>query len=461
MTYPEALKYLDSFVNFEKTGEYNYKTSLKLDRMKRLAAFLGDPQDAVHSIHIAGSKGKGSTASYAHSILRHANLKVGLYTSPHLITFRERIRIGGELISEEDLSRILEDIKGILEASMKDDRPTFFEVYTAIAYIYFKEKKVDLAVYEAGLGGRLDATNLIKPLVSAITPISYEHTDILGNTLREIAAEKCGIIKSDSICVSAPQETEALKTIKKICKDRSVRLILIGRDIKFKELESDENLNIFDVEGTLEKYPGLKTKLIGRHQIVNAVTAIGIVEALRLRNFQISSDAIRGGIEDAQWEGRLEILGRSPLVVVDGAHNRASARALADSVKRIFRSRRVKLIFGVSKDKDVNGMLEELLPIANSIIFTKSKAAGRALDPALIEEIALKVHLAARRRACVGGRASGVGEALNRALADAGKEDMILITGSLFIVGEALQLLRARPATLGGETCNDDMEMHD
>ena len=432
MTYPEALKYLDSFVNFEKTGAYNYKTSLKLERMKRLAALLGDPQEATRSIHIAGSKGKGSTASYVHSILKHANLKVGLYTSPHLITFRERIRIDGELINEEDLSRILEGIKCVLETSMKDDRPTFFEVYTVIAYIYFKEKKVDFAVYEAGLGGRLDATNLIEPIVSAITPLSYEHTDILGNTLREIATEKCGIIKRDSICVSAPQEEEAFKTIDRICRDRRSRLILIGRDVKFKELESDENSNIFDVDGAFRKYPRLKTTLIGTHQIVNAATAIGIIEALRLRNFDISSDAVRRGIGDTKWEGRLEVLGRSPLVVVDGAHNRASARALADSVRKIFRSRRVILIFGASKDKDVKGMLEELLPIVNSVILTKSKVAGRALDPELIEDIALEVP-----SMCLKARTPGVEEALTKALTDAGKEDMILITGSLFIVGEA------------------------
>ena len=433
MTYPEALKYLDSFVNFEKSGEYDYKTSFKLERMKRLAALLGDPQKVARSIHIAGSKGKGSTASYVHSILKNSNFRVGLYTSPHLITFRERIRINDtELISEKDLSRILEEIKGVLESSMKDDRPTFFEVYTAIAYIYFKEKKVDFAVYETGLGGRLDATNLVEPLVSAITPLSYEHTDKLGNTLEEIATEKCGIIKSDSICVSAPQEEEAFKTIDRICRDRRTRLILIGRDVKFKELESNENSNIFDVHGMLREYPRLRTSLIGAHQIVNAATAIGIIEALSLRNFDISSAAIKKGIENAKWEGRMEVLGKSPLVVVDGAHNRASAGALADSVKKIFKNKRITLIFGASKDKDVKGMLEELLPIANSIILTKSKVADRALDPALIEEIALKVS-----STCLKARASGVEEALDRALADAGKEDMILITGSLFIVGEA------------------------
>ena len=435
MTYQEVLKYLESFVNLEKTGEYNYITSLKLERMKRLAALLGDPQNATRSIHIAGSKGKGSTASYVHSILKNADFKVGLYTSPHLVTFRERIRIDDELISEEDLSRILEEIKGVLESSMKDDRPTFFEVYTAIAYIYFKEKKVDFAVYEVGLGGRLDATNLIEPLVSAITPISYEHTDKLGDTLEAIAAEKCGIIKNDSICVSAPQEARALETIEAICRDRRARLILVGRDIKFKELESNENSNIFDIDGIFKKYPRLSTLLIGAHQIINAATAIGIIEALGLRNINISSDAVKRGVEGAKWEGRLEVLGRSPLVVVDGAHNRASSRALADAVKKIFKNKRITLIFGASKDKDVEGMLEELLPISNSIILTKSKVADRAMDPALIEEIVLATHLPKIAHAVE--RISGIEEAIDKALAGSGKEDMVLITGSLFIVADA------------------------
>ncbi|MDO8535402.1 MAG: Mur ligase family protein, partial [Candidatus Omnitrophota bacterium] len=199
MTYREALKYLDSFINYEQIGSYDYKASLKLERMKRFVSLLGDPQKNTRCVHVAGSKGKGSTAVYLYSILRQAGFNTGLYTSPHLITFRERIRINDELISEEDLSRILTNIKETIESHMKDEMPTFFEVYTAIAYLYFKEKNVDFAVYEVGLGGRLDATNVIEPLACAITPISYEHTDKLGHTLSEIAAEKCGIIKDNAV----------------------------------------------------------------------------------------------------------------------------------------------------------------------------------------------------------------------------------------------------------------------
>ncbi|MCX5665909.1 MAG: bifunctional folylpolyglutamate synthase/dihydrofolate synthase [Candidatus Omnitrophica bacterium] len=433
MTYPEALKYLDSFINFEKSDGYNYKTSFKLERMRRLAALLGDPQRSVRSIHIAGSKGKGSTASYVHSILGSAGFKVGLYTSPHLISFRERIRIGNELISEEDLSRILCHIKETVQSHMKDEMPTFFEVYTAIAYLYFKEKKADLAVYEVGLGGRLDATNIIEPLACAITPLSYEHTDKLGDTLEEIATEKCGIIKTGSICVSAPQEANALKTIEDICRDRNARLILVGRDIKFKELASDEDSNRFNVSGPFGEYENLQTSLIGPHQVVNAATAIGIIEALRMRKIAIPEEAVRSGIRAASWPGRLEVIDRRPFVLLDGAHNKASARILIEAVKKIFKYNKLILVLGVSKDKDVKGMLEELIPESGTVILTKSKILSRALDPIKIKEEMLNM----KQRAKDVISTKNTEEALGKALSIAGAEDLILVTGSLYIVGEA------------------------
>ena len=433
MTYREALKYLDSFVNFEKSDGYNYKTSFKLERMKRLAALLEDPQRYARSIHIAGSKGKGSTASYVHSILGSAGFKTGLYTSPHLVSFRERIRINNELISEEDLSRILSNIKETIEAHMKDEMPTFFEVYTAIAYLYFKEKNVDFAVYEVGLGGRLDATNVIEPLACAITPISYEHTDKLGYTLSEIAAEKCGIIKDNAVCVSAPQEEAALKTIEKTCKEKNARLFVVGKDIIFDELRSNDKEEVFNVFGLFGEYPLLTSKLIGPHQMINASVAIGVAEALKLRGITISADAIRDGVENARWEGRLEIINRRPFIVLDGAQNRESAKTLVSAIKKIFKYKKLILVFGVSKDKDVGGMLEEMLPICDSIVLTKSKVLNRALEPAKIKEEILNMKYNIEDTILT----YNTEEALNRALSIASPEDLVLITGSLFIVGEA------------------------
>lgn len=431
MTYQEALRYLESFINYEKIGSYNYKSSLKLERMRRFTASLGDPQHHTRSIHIAGTKGKGSSASYIYSILRSAGFKTGLYTSPHLIDFRERIRVNNGLISEKDISSILDRIKDVVERSMKDDLPTFFEVCTMLAYLYFKEKMCDFAVYEVGLGGRLDATNIIEPLVCAITPLSYEHTDKLGNTLEEIAGEKCGIIKSGSICVSAPQEKEALKVIEKTCRERASHLILVGRDIIFEEVRSGETEEVFNVFGIFGEYPLLKSRLIGSHQIMNAATAIGVIEGLRLGGITVPADAIREGIQDARWEGRLEVIKRHPYIVLDGAQNRASAHVLANAVKKIFKYGKLILILGVSKDKDIKGILEELMPISGYIILTKSNMAARAMEPAMIEEAAEKINNVKDMTIT-----SNVEDALKKALSRADKDDLVLVTGSLFVVGE-------------------------
>lgn len=428
MTYPEALKYLDSFINYEKRDGYSYKESFKLDRIKRLTEDLGRPQFDVKSIHIAGSKGKGSVSAITHSILKSAGFNAGLYTSPHLEDFRERIRLNDSLISEEDVARLVEKIRPAIDGKA-GPKPSFFEVYTALAYLYFSGKKADIAVYETGMGGRLDATNVLEPLVSAITPISYEHTDKLGDTLGEIAFEKAGIIKTGSICVTACQEKEAIDVISSVCGRKGVKLIEVGKDISFEEVSCDDKGSRFNVTGVFGKYPGLECGLLGVHQIANAALSVGIIESLRFSDITISEEAIRAGIKTAVWPGRLEIVSRSPLVVLDGAQNRASAKILAQAVKKVFKYGKLKLVLGISKDKDIKGIIEELMPISDSVIVTKSKITERAADPADIKAI-------------IGGykgvvTASSVDEAMDAALSQVGAHDLVLVTGSLFVVGEA------------------------
>ena len=429
MTYQESLHYLNSLINYEKRDSYNYNQSFRLERMVFIVRTLGDPQKGIPSIHIAGSKGKGSTSAIIHSILKEAGFRVGLYTSPHLASFRERIRINDDLISEADIGRLLEKVRAVTD-QMADDPPSFFEAYTALAFLCFKERSVDFAVYETGLGGRLDATNVITPLVEAITPISYEHTRLLGNTLAEIAGEKCGIIKSGSLCVSAPQDEEALTVIEDVCRRQGVKLILIGRDIMFEELEASDAKEVFSVDGIFKRYPRLETKLLGRHQVINSAVAIGVVEGLRSCGVKVSSDAVKKGIENVRWDGRLEVARRSPYVVLDGAQNKASAQALASAVKKVFRYKRLILVLGVSKDKDIAGILAELVPMADAVILTRAGIAERAAAPSAIKDLIAGDHANVMLT-------GSVEEAVRKALASAGTEDMVLITGSLFVEGEA------------------------
>lgn len=429
MTYQEAVQYLNSLINYEKKDRYDYNKSFDLGRMRRLAHILGDPQKDIKSIHIAGTKGKGSTSAITHSILKSAGYRTGLYTSPHLVSFRERIKINDSMISEEDVARLLGVVRAAVD-NMKDEPPSFFEVYTAIAYLYFKETRADFVVYEVGLGGRLDATNLLEPLVCAITPISYDHTDLLGATLARIAAEKGGIIKEGGICVSVGQEEEALGVIKNICKIKDAKLILVGKDISFEELSADDTGTRFSVKGSFDEYRNLETGLLGPHQVVNAATAIGIIESLRYCGIVVSGDAIRNGIKLVKWPGRLEVVSRGPLMVLDGAQNKASAHALVEAVKKIFKYKKLILVLGISKDKDIRGILDELLPIADSVILTKSNVVGRAAEPSRIKEL---MAISAKDAAMT----QTVSEAVEKAASMAASEDLILITGSLFVVGEA------------------------
>jgi len=459
MTYPEAILYLESFINYEKIPAYPYKESLKLERLKDFLKIIDNPQDSLKAIHIAGTKGKGSTCVFITYILRQAGYKVGLYTSPHLSDFRERIRILAPnteypkpntefegMISKHELTVLVERLKPAIEKYNKNSKYgplTFFEVYTALAFVYFKEQNVNFVVLETGLGGRLDATNVVNPLVCVITPLSYEHTQKLGSTLKEIAAEKAGIIKGRKvsaqaspkgtksqshriIVISAPQDKEAIEVIRDRCKEAGAKLYEANKDIFYEKA-----IKGFNVLGIYGEYPNLEIQLLGEHQLINASVAVSVIEALRSYDIIVGIDSMRQGLYNTVWPGRCEIVAKNPFVILDGAQNTASAKALKETIKEQFcangrKYKKLILVLGISKDKDIKGICNELNGLADEVILTKAN------NPRAAEPEVLSTYFKNKKTFIT----DNVKKAKIKAIDTAKKEDLILVTGSLFVVGE-------------------------
>ncbi|MGH7198826.1 MAG: bifunctional folylpolyglutamate synthase/dihydrofolate synthase [Candidatus Omnitrophota bacterium] len=430
MTYPEAVAFLDSFTNYEKTAEWEYPEGLNLDRMRALAKALGNPQNAYESVIIAGSKGKGSTAAILSSILRMEDLKVGLYTSPHLEDIRERVQVNGLPISEArfieetlHLRRTLDDV------TWRRNPPTYFEALTALAFHFFKEMKVQVAVLEVGLGGLYDSTNIAPAKAVGIAPISLEHTDRLGKTVSKIAVQKCGVIKGREIVVSAPQAPEAESVLQKAAEERECRLYRVGKEIRVFERSFGEGSQRFDIRSPFGNFFDLEIGLLGQHQMENAALAVGLAKGLEEKTrLRISGSAVRQGILDARWPGRLEKVSDSPKIVLDGAQNAESMRKLVVALKRHFAFERLIAVLGVSGDKDLEGILGELAPEAAVIVATQA-ASPRARAAREIFEIA-------RERAKETVVEPDAWRALQKAKAAAGPHDLVLVTGSLFLIGE-------------------------
>jgi dihydrofolate synthase/folylpolyglutamate synthase len=426
--YQDALNYIYGFIDNSLTHQANLSLAdSDLSKMFELMKSLGNPQDQFPSIHVAGSKGKGSVSAFCASALNRQGYKVGLYTSPHLRDFEERIQINRVPISRKDFVNYVEEIKPYVSAIPGLNT---FEIITALAFLFFYKQSVDIAVIEVGLGGRLDATNVITPKVSVITALYLEHTRILGDTIEQIAREKAGIIKQGIPVVISPQEKAAQKTIENIAAQRNAHLYIIGRDYRYDSIKSSLNGQSFTLNSsTTNVQTEIQIRLLGQHQVENASTAYVTLQHLREQGIPISEMAILEGFGKTDWPGRFEILRKEPPLIIDSAHNLESARKLRMTIDEYFPGRPVVLIFGVSDDKNVLGMINELLP-GTIHIFCSQSTHPRAMDAEKLLKQILPIT----------GSASAINDirtALEKAIILAGKNAVVLVTGSIFVAATA------------------------
>lgn len=448
MDYPQAVSYLYSLGNEVATAK------LGLQNIRCLLSFLGDPQDRFPSALIAGTNGKGSVAAFCESVLRTRGYRTGLYTSPHLVRIQERIRIGGREIPPADLARLTVTVKEavgrLLAGTVRNGRrlkldrhPTYFEMVTAMAFLYFAEKEVEIAILEVGLGGRLDATNVVDPIVSVIAPVSYDHQASLGSDLEAIAGEKAGIVKPrrpdgpekkrQLAVVCSSQEEGVLKVIRKQCRTAGARWLPAFQHLECRRVSHRLEETSLDVHPVLGARLKLRVPLPGSHQVGNALTAIRTLEVLHGSGFPLRPEAIERGIARTRWPGRLEVLPGRPRVVLDGAHNPAAAESLARHIRTFLPPEQVLLIYGSLRDKDIPGVFSLLGPLAREVILTRPDS-DRAAAP---REIV--------RNGWTGGRAVRCrarpedARALARGLAR--PEDTLLVAGSLYLVGDFKRLM--------------------
>ncbi|MFH1287368.1 MAG: folylpolyglutamate synthase/dihydrofolate synthase family protein [bacterium] len=432
MTYGQTINFL---YNLERFG-----IQFGLKKIIYLLALLDNPQNTFKSIHIAGTNGKGSTSSFIASILKEAGFKTGLYTSPHLVDFRERIQINGVLIPRRKLTEIVEKLIPLVKkTNRKLGDLTYFEVATAIAFEYFKDEEVDFACVEVGMGGRLDATNVINPMVSVITGIGFDHTKELGNTLERIAYEKAGIIKKNGILVCGVTDKEPLKMIKKICLKNNAEIYLLGKDFKGKFLSRNglksQRFSYKSIWSRGERPFALT--LLGECQIQNASLAVAVCEIL------VFQRGIKKGLENARWPGRFEIIGRGtarrpapygsgcrvPTIILDGAHNPSGANKLFKSLKQYFPNKKINFVLGILKDKDIFGIIKEIMPLADKIIVS-SPHCDRAFS---LDELAGIVRKFNKDVEAV----YPMQKAIKHMVENVSKNAIICITGSLYTVGGA------------------------
>lgn len=402
-------------------GLRRFGIKLGLSTIKNILSALGNPQDDYYCIHVAGTNGKGSVASALAAILQKAGLKVGLFTSPHLITFNERIRINSRLISN---NKVVESYNAVKNVRQESREPTFFEFSTAMALYEFSREKVDWAVIETGMGGRLDATNIIKPAISVITNISIEHKTYLGDTIEKIAGEKGGIIKRGIPVITGAKQKNAVCLLKNIAAKKKAPFYLLGKDFRTRK----DNNETFTYHGMEKVWPDMQTGMSGRHQIENAALVLAACEILG-KKIDLPVEDIRTGLFQNKWPGRLEVVSYSPYIILDGAHNLDASRALARYLSEEFTGRKITVIAGMLDDKPYKAMLKNILSVCSRAVLTKP-AIDRALEPETLYEASKGIVKDIKIMPDVKG-------AVDYAVKTASKDEVICITGSLYVVGEA------------------------
>lgn len=462
-TYEAAIDYLYGRINYERSAPPAYRVqNFKLERMRELMRRLGDPHAQLPIIHVAGTKGKGSTSSMLASILKEAGYRTGLYTSPHLERTEERLVVDGQICSPEEFVRVLNVVRPAVDSIDAEGlrcegpgTPTYFEIMTAMALVYFAGQKVDAVVLEVGLGGRLDSTNIVQPTVTAITSISFDHTRQLGNTLAAIAGEKAGIIKRGVPVVCGVTEQEPLAVIEQVAHGIDAPLVRIGRDFeyRFEAQQSGSNPDRLPrgqmhyrsrASGRVWELNQLQLGLLGEHQAANAAVALAIVHQLQQKGWQLSEDAIRRGLADVRCAARTEVLHVEPTVIIDTAHNPASIAALVKLLQDADRFQRRHLVFACSKDKEPEAMLEILWPHFDDIVLTRFLNNPRAIDPMELKEIASRIAARSTAQTVRCSTAADPTAAWRLARDQAGTDDLICITGSFFLAAELRGLLLAR-----------------
>jgi dihydrofolate synthase/folylpolyglutamate synthase len=439
-TYRAALEFLNARTDFEKMVRVGYNhTNFNLSRMLRILAELGNPHKKIKTVHIAGTKGKGSTCHMVASMLQNSGYKTGLYVSPHIVELRERISIDGKLISEAEFTRLMAKIAPVVQRLQRDE-PTFFEIMTTAAFLHFANHKVDMAVIETGLGGRLDSTNVIKPEACGIVNISYDHVAQLGNTLEKIAEEKAGIFKPGVPVVSAPQAPAIKRVLRKAAERVGCPLRIIGEDIEFSyrfecSRAAGPHTRVCLATPTT-RFDHLRVPLLGEHQAYNCGVALGIIDALRQSGYELPVQGVIDGLGKVHVEGRLELIRGLPRTVVDAAHNAASIAALMRAIGQNVTYDSMVVIFGCSADKDIEGMLQQLQLGADKVIFTTA-GAPRSVDP---HELHARFVEKCGKMAQVGATLQ---EAYQIACKSVTRDDLICITGSIYLVGLAKKLQSA------------------